>query len=122
VTLRLFQRLFIDKVVWRIDDILRTRSTLVSVLGEETADEKLRELLGPVIIPPTTEEFAVQVREWFLEQGVPVRVFTNRWISSLDDQHGQGVLYAELESAFDLIQKGKRYHAENKDVFAVEQK
>jgi hypothetical protein len=119
VTLRLLQKLFISKAIARVDDVKRTRDTLVAVLGEEQADEKLAEQIREKAIPEHIDEFRKMVRAWFLEKGVPVRVFTNTWVSSLDDAAGQQDLYDELLQAFDKAQRGERYTARNNRVYAV---
>ena len=119
VALRLFQKLFIEKAIDRVDDVLRTLPTLASVLGDDVAEIKILEQHETVSIAATSELFVEDFSEWFLKEGVPVRVFTTPWIKSLDDSDGQANLYGEFDDAFNAIQEGRQYRAQNKYVFAV---
>lgn len=119
VTLRLFQRLFIEEAIRRVDDVYRMRPGLVRALGEHAADEELARQASEVVLPPDVDNFRRMVREWFLETGVPVRLFENPWVASLDDSTGQEYLYSELREAFQKVQAGERYMARNKNVFEV---
>ena len=119
VTLRLFQKLFIAKMIERVEAVEASLPVLVDVLGEEVATAKIKEKVAEAALPADLEDFRKLVRGWFLERGVPVRVFEYEWVGSLDDSNGQAALYAELEEAFDLIQGGKTYRAQNKDVYKV---
>ncbi|NYG07760.1 hypothetical protein BJ986_002247 [Phycicoccus badiiscoriae] len=119
VTLRLFQRLFIEEALRRVDDVYRMRPGLVRALGEQLADDELARQAGEVVLPADLDDFRQMVREWFLETGVPVRLFENAWVSSLDDSTGQDYLYSELREAFQKVQDGERYTARNKNVFEV---
>ena len=119
VTLRLYQRLFIEKAIDRVAGVHASRETLVEVLGEEVADEKLAERIREMAIPSSVDDFRVLVREWFLKDGVPVRVFTYPWVSSLDDSEGQDVLFSELEDAWEGSKPGKTYRARNAKVFTT---
>lgn len=120
VTLRLLQRLFMVKSIEAVEDVERTHQTLLEVLeDEELADQKIAEKIAQAALPDTLEAFRQRVRSWFLEKGVPVRVFTKPWVTSLDDAQGQQALWEELEKAFTAGQKGTRYRAQNKDIFEV---
>jgi hypothetical protein len=120
VSLRLFQRLFIEKMVESIRDVAKTRDTLVAMLkNEEQADKAVEEQIKAVALPDSIDEFRTRVREQFLKQGVPVRVFDRQWVSSLDDQQGQQYLYEEFLKAYESSQRGTLYYARNKDIFAV---
>ncbi|KQY07980.1 hypothetical protein ASD37_08390 [Mycobacterium sp. Root135] len=123
VTLKLFQKLFMAQAATRVEGVLVSRATLVDVLGEEVADEKLLESIEKVAIPRTPEEFAEMVRSWFLQDGVPVRVFEYPWVSSLDDSSGQQALYEELEEAFKHSKDPlKKYRAQNNKIFTTPDK
>jgi hypothetical protein len=120
VALRLLQALFIKKAIERVCNVERTRDTLADLLKDAPkADAAIEEKVKEVAIPATVEEFRKQVRAEFLKKGIPVRVFERPWVKSLDDQQGQDNLFAEFEKAYDACQKGQRYRAQNKDVFAV---
>jgi hypothetical protein len=123
VSLRLFQRLFIEEAITRVEGIGASRETLVEVLGEEIADEKLAERITTVAIPATIDEFKELVRSWFLKDGVPVRVFQYPWVSSLDDAAGQDSLYEEFQDAFKLTRDpSKTYRAQNVKIFTTADK
>lgn len=120
VSLRLFQRLFMEKMVEAVEDVERTRETLLSVFKDEAkTNEALAGRVREVALPDTVDEFRKRVRSEFLDKGIPVRVFERPWVSSLDDQTGQQNLYEEFLKAYDATQRGTRYRAQNKDVFAV---
>lgn len=123
VTLKLFQKLFMEQAISRVEGVLVSRETLVDVLGEELADQKLVESIERVAIPATVEEFSEMVRAWFLQDGVPVRVFQYPWVSSLDDSQGQQSLYEELEEAFRHSKDpNKKYRAQNNKIFTTPDK
>ena len=67
VTLRLFQRLFIEQAIQRVDDVYRMRSGLVRALGEKKADKELARQASEVTLPDDVDEFRRVVRSWFLE-------------------------------------------------------
>lgn len=119
VSLRLFQRLFIEKMIHRVEAVESSLPVLIEVLGEEVAQAKLAEQIALNALPASIEDFEDLVRSWFLDKGVPVRVFEYEWVSSLDDSNGQAALYGEFEEAFDLAQDGKTYRAQNKEVYKV---
>ena len=119
VTLRLFQRLFMEQAVQRVEDVDPMRPGLIRALGEHLAEEELARQASEVTLPARVDDFRTAVRDWFLTQGVPVRVFENPWVPSLDDPTGQEYLYAELKDAFSRAQSGERYRAQNKNVFEV---
>jgi hypothetical protein len=123
VTLRLFQRLFMEEAIKRVRGIEASRETLVEVLGEEIAEEKLAEKIETVAIPNNLDDFSVMVKSWFLKDGIPVRVFQYPWVSSLDDAAGQELLYQELQDAFRLTKEpGKTYRAQNSKIFTTPDK
>jgi hypothetical protein len=111
VGLRTLQTLFIVKAIERINKVRAIEDVLREELGDDLAAEHLKKRVQALAIPPTIDAFKSQVREWFLEKGVPVRVFTKPWKKSLDDEAGREDVWTELERAFDLTQKGQRYHA-----------
>ncbi len=119
VTLRLFQQLFIEKAVERSKATEVLRSVLQNRFGEEEATSILAEEKQKVAVPTTPEQFATDVREWFLARGIPVRVFTRPWVKSLDDPAGMQELASELRTAWETVNRGDRYVARNKMVFAV---
>ena len=119
VTLRLFQQLFIDKAVERSKAVELLRPVLASRFEPDElegilADERLK-----VALPASPDEFEADVREWFLAKGVPVRVFNRPWVTSLDDAAGIQELQDELQRAWETVNRGDRYVARNKAVFAV---
>ena len=119
VTLRLLQQLFIEKSIDRSKATDALRSVLESRFSEEEVEQILTEERQKVALPPTATEFEADVRDWFLAQGVPVRVFTRPWVPSLDDPAGIEELRAELHRAWDAGNRKDRYVARNKMVFAV---
>jgi hypothetical protein len=120
VSLRLFQKLFMEQAIARVEGVLKSRDTLVAVLGEEVADEKLTEQILTVALPPDIDDFVSMVKTWFLQDGVPVRVFEYSWVSSLDDAAGQQFLYDEFEEAFrNNKDPARKYVARNTNVFTT---
>jgi hypothetical protein len=121
VTLRLFQRLFMEKAIERMEDVERSREVLIDAVGEEQALALIAAKLKEKAIPDTPEKFADDIRDWFLNKGVPVRFFLKTWKASLDDAQGQDDLWLEIQKAYDLTHHGKRYHTRNTAVFAVDE-
>jgi hypothetical protein len=119
VTMRLFQRLFIEQAIERVKQVRNSRDLLIDVVGEERADEEIANRVKTVGIPATVDEFCTSIRTWFLEKGVPVRFFLKAWRVSLDDAQGQADLWEEMEKAFTFSQEGKRYHTRNVNVFST---
>lgn len=119
VTLRLLQQLFIEKAVERSKAAEAVRGVLENRFSPEEVDQIVREEKLKTSIPEEPDVFAEDVREWFLAKGVPVRVFTRKWVTSLDDAAGMAELGAELRSAWETVNRGDRYVARNKAVFAV---
>lgn len=119
VTLRLFQRLFMEEAVQRVKDVARNESVLIEALGPEVAKTKLEKMYKDKSIPDSIIKFREDIRTWFFEKGIPVRVFLKEWQRSLDDQQGQENLYKELSDAWRLSNQGRRYHAQNNQVFAI---
>ncbi|MDB4962529.1 MAG: hypothetical protein JWP01_2528 [Myxococcales bacterium] len=111
VGLRTLQTLFVTKAVDRIGKVRAIEDVLREELGEDLAAEHIKKRVQSLALPASVAAFKTQVTEWFLEKGVPVRVFTKPWKKSLDDDAGREDLWNELERAFDLTQKGQRYHA-----------
>ena len=123
VTLRMYQKLFMEMAISRIDGAAASRETLVEVLGEEVAEQRLSENLRKLALPMDVANFRTLVRDWFLKDGVPVRVFTYNWVSSLDDQTGQEALYEEFVDAWKLTRDPtKTYRARNSKIFTTEDK
>ena len=112
VTLRVLQSLFMTKVIQWVDQIANTESILIETLGEEAAREKIEQQRQQRSIPATKEEFRDFVETFFLDKGIPVRVFLYPWVSSLDDSTGTQQVWDELEQAWEKTQKGERYRAE----------
>jgi hypothetical protein len=120
VTLRLLQELFMRKAIERAESAGNLRAILRSRFSEEEAEEILEEEMAKHALPADVAQFEAQVREWFLSTGVPARVFLKQWVGSLDDAQGTQDLREELTSAYNLSNRGERYHARNAKVFAVE--
>lgn len=108
VTLREMQSLFIAKCVEHIREIDTTASILKEMLGEEEANAKIAQLRVDRAIPGDLDAFRTFVHDFFLERGVPVKVFLASWKTSLDDAQGQLELWETLESAFERTRKGDR--------------
>lgn len=119
VSLRNFQRLFMNKAIERAKSAETIGAVLEGRMEKSQIDLIIREEKAKYAVSVTPEEFARSVRDWFLAPGVPVRVFTKQWVTSLDDSTGAEALYREFEKAFDLVSKGERYRAQNKEVFDV---
>lgn len=128
VSLRLFQKLFMEEAISRVDRIEDSRETLISLtkksgVDEAVAEAQIAEQIATVAIPENLDDFAEMVRTWFLTDGVPVRVFELPWVSSLDDAAGQAFLYQELQDAFRNTKDPKKiYRAQNSKVFTTEDK
>lgn len=120
VTLRLMQELFMRKAVERAESAHSLGDILRSRFSEDEAEQILAEEMAKLALPPDPAAFEAQVREWFLSKGVPVRVFLRPWVGSLDDAQGIQDLREELTSAYNLSNRGERYHARNAKVFAVD--
>lgn len=119
VTLRVLQQLFIEKAVERSKATEVLRFVLENRFGSEEAASILAEEQRKLAIPTTPEQFAADIRDWFLSRGIPVRVFTRPWVKSLDDAAGMQELASELRTAWETINRGDRYVARNKLVFTV---
>jgi hypothetical protein len=117
VTLRELQQLFIEKAIERSKD--RLLPVLQGRFGDEEALDILNEERKKLAVADTPEQFAADVRDWFLAPGIPVRVFMRSWVKSLDDAAGALELASELRSAWETVNRGDRYVARNKAVFAV---
>ena len=109
VTLRTLQSLFMQKCVERMDDVERTREILVETLGETEAGERIQTLIDARSIVRNTDDFGTFVEEFFLENGIPVRVFLAKWRKSLDDAQGQQDVWDELEKAWVNTKSKRRY-------------
>jgi hypothetical protein len=108
VTLRILQSLFIVKCVERMVEIEKTVPILKEVLGEEELNAKVAQLRAERAIPSDIDAFKNFVHDFFLERGVPVKVFLATWKSSLDDAQGQLELWETLETAFERTRRGER--------------
>lgn len=121
VTMRLFQKLFIEQAVDRVRQVKQSRDLLIDVVGEERADEEILNRVKTVAIPESVADFRESIKVWFFQKGVPVRFFLKSWRGSLDDAQGQADLWDEMEKAFSYSQEGKRYHTRNVNVFATDE-
>jgi len=119
VTLRQFQQLFVEKAVERSKATDRLLPVLEGRFGEVEAASILSEEKKKLAVADTPEQFAANVRDWFLAPGIPVRVFMRPWVKSLDDATGALELATELRTAWETVNRGDRYVARNKMVFAV---
>lgn len=108
VTLRELQSLFMVKCVEHMREIDATAGILKEMLGEEDAAAKIAQLRLDRAIPLDVETFKAFVHDFFLERGIPVRVFLANWKTSLDDAQGQLELWETLETAFERTRKGER--------------
>jgi hypothetical protein len=119
VTLRLYQRLFMEHCIGLVQSIRGLRDILIEELGEDAGLSRYKERLREAALPGTVEEFRQFVRDKFLVRGVPTRVFERPWVKSLDDSAGITNLYEELQKAFRRSQEGVSYRARNHLVFAT---
>jgi hypothetical protein len=119
VTLRLFQSLFMNYAIERVEAVESTREVLEDALGPEKAAEAVEKQIKERAIPPDVTQFEETLRNSFFSKGIPVRFFIKQWKASLDDAQGQTSLRDEMEKAFRAIQEGRRYHTRNTEVFAV---
>lgn len=120
VTLRALQSLFITKCVERMREIDATVGILRETLGEEEADQKVTELRLARALPADIDQFRTFVHDFFLERGVPVKVFLTDWKTSLDDAEGQKELWETLETAFERTKKGERFPVKGRIFVASE--
>lgn len=124
VTMRLLQELFMAVSIENAKSSEKAadslRSALEGRLPAEEIERVIEEETKGAVIPESRDEFRTYVREKFLSNGVPVRVFEKPWVSNLDDDAGITNLRLELRKSFDLAQRKERYRAQNKDIFAVE--
>ena len=109
VTLRQFQQLFIEKAVERSKATDRLLGVLQGRFGEDEATAILGEEKKKLAVADTPEQFAADVRDWFLAPGIPVRVFLRPWVKSLDDAAGAVELASELRTAWETVNRGDRY-------------
>lgn len=110
VTLRLFQKLFMQFAIDKMKQVEKTKTILVEAIGEENATEKIRQLQRQAAVPSEVMAFQEQLLSDFLGKGVPVRFFTTPWKTSLDDPQGQEDLWFELQKALEAAQNGRRWH------------
>ncbi|MBI4817026.1 MAG: hypothetical protein HY791_12255 [Deltaproteobacteria bacterium] len=108
VTLRILQKLFIDKMIAEVTQLDGLRSVLEEALGAEAAEVHLKNKKQELAFPADVDDFPAYVTERFLKY-IPVRVFLSTWVKSLDDDQGRQNLYDELERAFERVRKGQRY-------------
>ncbi len=108
VTLRELQTLFITKCIEYMQEIDATADILRNVLGEEEATQKIAQLREERALPADIEKFKDFVHDFFLERGIPVKVFQANWKASLDDSQGQMDLWEALEVAWERSRKGER--------------
>jgi hypothetical protein len=106
----MLQTLFMNKCIDHMAEVDATAGILKQVLGEEQADAKLAQLRCERAIPTDTDAFRSFVLEFFLEKGIPVKIFAAKWKVSLDDAQGQSELWSVLESAYDRTRKGQQVH------------
>jgi hypothetical protein len=118
VTLRLFQKLFMDKMIERMKRLEQLKSILEEELGLENAQTVVEKRRAENALPADTENFRSVVVDEFLVH-IPVRIFLLPWVRSLDDDQGRADLYAELEKAYERGRTGQIYRAQNKSVFDI---
>ena len=108
VTLRVFQTLFMVKCVERMREIDKTTGILEETLGRDDAAVKISQLRIDRAIPLDLDAFRAFVLSFFLERGVPIKVFLANWKASLDDAQGQVELWETLENSFERTRRGDR--------------
>ena len=114
VGLKMFQRFFMEQMIQSVTNTQGALEVLKTVLEPKVAEEKINEKLREAAIPANMDDFCEQV-EKFLEH-VPVRFFTARWETSLDDQSGQDNLLHEMGEAYNR----ENWRARAKGVFLPE--
>ena len=111
VTLRQLQSLFMQFCIEEMVKVDQSRKVLIDVLKDyELVDQKLDEQRRERALPSSIDDFKKFVREVFLERGVPLKFFTARWKTSLDDPQGQSELWEALNKAFEKAQNGECFH------------
>jgi hypothetical protein len=111
VTLRQLQTLFMMNCVESMKRIDENREILVEALGSaELADAKIAEQKQSRAIPNTAEGFRDFVTQEFLTNGIPAKVLTATWKTSLDDAQGQEDLWEVLSLAFLKSRRGDAFH------------
>lgn len=109
VTLRQVQTLFMEKCIERMKTIDQISDILKRTLGDDLAEENIQRQKQELSIPISLQEFQVFVTEFFLEKGIPLRVFTTKWKKSLDDAQGQMDLWDTLVTAFERTNRNERF-------------
>jgi hypothetical protein len=117
VTLRIVQKLFIDKMIERMRRLDQIRPILEEELGPDNAAAVIEKRRIDNALPPI-EEFSGFVVDHYLNY-LPVRIFLSPWVRSLDDEQGRSELYSELERAYERTQSGQVYRISNRAVFDV---
>jgi hypothetical protein len=108
------------KCIAHMREIDATADILKETLGEQEANAKIAQLRISRAIPADIENFRNFVHGFFLERGVPVRVFLTAWKASLDDAQGQEDLWETLETAFDRTRRGERFTVKRRIFVASE--
>ncbi len=110
VTLRQFQTLFMDFCIEEMERIEKSRDVLIEVLKDhELVEQKLSEQRKNKSLPDDIQKFREFVRSEFLDRGVPSKVFSANWKTSLDDAQGQEEVWEVLKLAFDNYRKGQPF-------------
>jgi hypothetical protein len=109
VTLRCLQSLFMKKCVDNVREAEASRTVLFESLAHDLAEQKYREAIAKRAIPADMDRFRNFVVQFFLDQGIPARIFANVWDTELQTSAGMDELFLEFERALDTISKGGRY-------------
>jgi hypothetical protein len=118
VTLRILQKLFIDKMIAEVAKVDELRTMLADELEADLVEIRLAAKRKEKIFPADVGAFPSYVRDRFLNF-IPLRVFTTTWVKSLDDDQGRADVYSELEKAYDKTKSGKRYVISKSSIYDV---
>lgn len=118
VTLRILQKLFIEKMIAEVAKVDELRALLSDELDSELGEARLGTKRREKIFPADVSAFPSYVRDRFLNF-IPVKVFITPWVKSLDDDQGRQDVYSEIEKAYERNKAGKRYVISKNSIFDI---
>lgn len=123
VTLRVLQSYFMERCIDGMKTISDMKKVLREALGDEDAEIQIEKQVRKRALPDNQEQFKQFVIDNFLENGIPVRVFTTPWENSLDDQEGISKVKEELERAWEFTNNpDKIYRLRKNSIFVFDGK